>query len=153
SDDHHCLAMCLETYDAVDHVRSGFFQASRPLNITRLIKTRAQLDDRSDLFSCVRRVDECLNKGRITAGAVQSYFHRKHLRIFCCRLNQLDDFIKTVVRMMQQDVLSSQHLEEIRVWRQCRIASGLKWTVLQLGKRVVGNQRSEMRHGQRSIEF
>ena len=39
------------------------------------------------------------------------------------------------------------------MWRQRRIAGGLKRTVSQLGKRVVGNQRSKMRHRQWAIEF
>ena len=99
--------MCLETYHTIDHMRAGFFQASRPLNVAGLVKTRAQLDNRGNLFSCVSRVDERLHNGRISACAVQRHLNGKHLRIFCRRLKQLDDFIKTVVRMMQQYVLPS----------------------------------------------
>src|SRR5215468_1514882 len=105
SDDQHCLAMCLETHHSVDHVRSGFFQASRPLNVTCLVKTGTQLDNRSDLFSRVSRIDECLDQGGITARAVQRNFHGKDLWNFCRCLHPLDDLIETVVRMMQQNVL------------------------------------------------
>ena len=105
--DQQRLAMRLETYHTIDHVRADFFQASRPLNVACLIKTRAQLDNRGNLFSCVSRVDERLHNGRIPACAVQRHFNGKHLRIFCRRLDQLDDFIETVIRMMQQHVLTS----------------------------------------------
>src|SRR4029077_19984039 len=64
-----------------------------------------------------------------------------------------DDFIETVVRMMQQHVLSSYHFEEIRVWRQRWIAGRLKRTVFQLGQRVIANQRSKVRHRQWAIEL
>src|SRR5881396_2779324 len=39
------------------------------------------------------------------------------------------------------------------MWRQRRITGGLKRTVFQLGKRVVDNQRSKMRHRQWAIEL
>ena len=145
--------MCLETDYAVDDMRAGFFQAARPLNVARFIKTRAQLDNRGDLFSRISRVDQRLHNRRISACAVQRDFDGEHLRILCRRLDQLDDFIETVVRMMQQHVLSSQHFEKIRMRRQRRIARRLKRTVLQLGKGVIRHQRRKMRHRQRAIEL
>ncbi len=45
------------------------------------------------------------------------------------------------------------HFENIGVRRQRRIARRLKDAILQLGKGVVRDQRREMRHGERTVEF
>src|SRR5262249_10794894 len=102
SNNQHRLAMRLETDHTIDHVRAGFFQTPRPLNVACLVETRTQLYNRGHLFSCVSRVDERLHNGRISACAVQRYLDGKHLRIFCRGLKYLNDVINTVVTMMHQ---------------------------------------------------
>ena len=54
---------------------------------------------------------------------------------------------------MKQHILASQDLKKINVRRKRRIASRLKWSVLQLGKRIVGHERHQMRHRKRAVEF
>ena len=54
---------------------------------------------------------------------------------------------------MQKDVLTPQHLEEIHMRRKRGIARRLKRTILKFRKRIVGNQRREMSHRQRTIQF
>src|SRR5438552_1330985 len=111
-------------------MRAGFFQTAGPLDITRLIKARTQLNNSSDLFSGIRRIDQRFDDGRITTCAVQSDFNRQHLWITCRGLDPFDNSIEAVVRMMEQHVLTSQYLEKIDMRWKGRIAHRLKWMVL-----------------------
>src|SRR5437773_9544789 len=111
-------------------MRAGFFQTASPLNITRLIKARTQLNDSGDLFSGIRRIDQRFDDGRITTCAVQGDFNRQHLWIPRRGLNPLDNLIEAVVRMMEQHVLTPQHFEKIDMHRKRGIARWLKWMVL-----------------------
>ena len=78
---------------------------------------------------------------------------REHVRIFRRALDQFDHRIETFVGMMQQNVLLPHHLKNIRMRRKGRIARRLKNAVFQLGKGVVRDQRREMSHGKRTVEF
>ena len=62
-DDEERFAMCLQADHTVDDVGAGFFQAPRPLNVRRFIKSRAKLNNCRDLFACIRRIDQRLNDG------------------------------------------------------------------------------------------
>src|SRR5437667_3785679 len=58
ANDEQRFAMRLQTDYAVDHMSSGFFQTTRPLNVARLIEARSQLDNNGNLFSGIRCMDE-----------------------------------------------------------------------------------------------
>ena len=61
ADDQQSFAMRLQTDDAVDDVRSRFLETLGPLNVRRLVKARAQLDQRRDLFAGICGLDEGLD--------------------------------------------------------------------------------------------
>src|SRR5262245_33884700 len=145
--------MRFEAYYAIDDVCTSLLQAAGPLNIARLVKPRAQFDNRCHLFSGVRRIDKRSDNGRITTCSVQSNLDCQYLRILRRGFDQLDNLIEAVVRMMKQHVLAPQHFEKIDVWRKDLIASRLKWPVLQLRERVVCHEGHEMRHRNWAVEF
>ena len=130
ANDQQRLAMRFEADHSIDDVRAGFLQTPGPLNIARLIKARAQLNNGRNLFPGIGCIDERFDNGRITARSVQRDFDRQHLWITRSGLDQFDNLIEAVVRMMKQHVLASQDLEKIDVRWKRRIARRLKWPVL-----------------------
>ena len=61
-DDQQRFAMRLQSDDAVDDVRAGFFEAAGPLNVGGFIEASAQFDDGGDLFPRVGRFDQELRR-------------------------------------------------------------------------------------------
>ena len=80
-DDKQRFAVRFQPDHAIDDVGAGFFESPRPLDIRRLIEARAQFHDRGDLFSCLGRINQRLNDGRIAARTVKRDLDREHLRI------------------------------------------------------------------------
>ena len=111
-------------------MRACFLQAPRPLNVGGFIKAGAQLDDRGHLFAGSGRVHQSLYDRRIAAGAIQSNLDRKHLWVLGGVLDEFYDRIEAFVGMMQKNILFAQHLEDVGVRGQGRIACGLKNAIL-----------------------
>jgi len=153
TNDEQRLAMRFQSDNAVNDVRTRFLQPTRPLNIGRLIETRAQFHDRGHLFAGGSRIDQCFDDRRITAGSIKRDLDRKHLRIARRLFDKIDNRLKTVIGMMQKHILTPHYFEHVRVQRQRWIAPRLKWSVLQIRKCVVSQKRSEMRHRQRAVQF
>src|SRR6185312_7254445 len=145
--------MRFEANHAINDMRAGFLQTPGPLNIARLIKPRAQLNNSRNLFPCIGCIDERFNNRRITARSVKSDFDCQHLWIPRSVFDQFDNLIETIVRMVEEHVLAPQDLEKIDMRWKRWIARRLKGPVFQLGKRIVCNERHEMRHRNRPIEF
>ena len=130
ANDQQRFAMRFQADHAIDDVRASFLQTPGPLNVARLIKARAQLNNSRDLFPGIGGVDERFDNGRITARSVKRDFDCQHLWILRSAFDQFDNLIETFVRMMEQHVLSPQDLEKIDVRRKRRIARRLKGPVL-----------------------
>jgi hypothetical protein len=56
SDNQASLGMNFIPYQTINHMDAGFFQLSRPIDISGLIKTRAQFNHGCDLLSIFDRV-------------------------------------------------------------------------------------------------
>ena len=67
-------------------------------------------------------------------------------------LDEFDDRVEAFVGMMQEHVLFAHHFEDIGVWRQSRIARGLKDAILQLREGVICDQRRQVRHRERTVQ-
>ena len=145
--------MRLQPDHAVDHVRAGFLEPPRPLDVVRLVETRAQFDQRRHLFAGVGGIDQRLDDRRIAARAIERDLDREHLRIGRRALDQLHHRVVTFVGMMEQNILPPHRLEDIRVRRQRRIARRLEDAVLQFREGVVRDQRREVRHRERAVEL
>ena len=100
------------------------------MNVGGFIKAGAQLDDCSHLFAGSGRVHQGLYDRRIAAGAIQSNLDCQHLRVLRGVLDEFDDRVEAFVGMMQENVLFAQHLEDVGVCGEGRIARRLKNAIL-----------------------
>src|SRR5205823_6421153 len=147
------FAVRFQSDHAIDNVRARFFQLTSPANISGLIKAGAQFDQSGDLFAIIGSLDQRLDYGRITAGAIERNLDRQNLRIGGGTLDKADNGIETFVRMMQQNILFAHDLENVGLRRQGRIGCGLERPIFQLGEGVVRHQWHEMSHRERAIEL
>src|SRR4029077_20275090 len=147
------FAVRFQSDHAIDNVRARFFQLTSPANIGGLVEAGAQFHHSSDLLAVIGGLDQRLNYGRTTAGAIERNLERQNLRIGGGTLDEADNGIETFVRMMQQNVLFAHDLENVRLRWQGRIGCGLERPILQLGESVVRYQWHEMRHRKRAIEL
>src|SRR6266705_5490290 len=125
-------------------MRASFFQLACPLNVGSFVKSRAQLDQSSNLFPSNRCVNQGLNYRRIAAGAIKSNLDREHLRILGSFFDQLDNRIETFVWMMEQHILAAHYFKNVYMRRERRITRGLKGPVSQIRECIVRHQRHEM---------
>ena len=109
--------MGLEAGEAVDDVDAGFLQLLGPLDVVRLVEAGFQLHQRGDLLPVLRGLDESADERGIAAGAVKRLLDRKHLRIAGGLLDKIDDGLKRVVGMVEQDILRAQGVKD-----GCRVA-------------------------------
>src|SRR6266436_9824313 len=75
------LAVRFQPHHAVDDMGARFLKLSGPANIGGLVEARAQLDQSGDLLAVVGGLDQRLDYGRITAGAIERNLERQNLRI------------------------------------------------------------------------
>ena len=108
------FAMCFISHQAIHHVRSNFFQRSRPGNICFLIKSCLQLDKHRHLFAAFGCTRQSLSNGRGGANSIKGHFDRKHFRIFCRFINKTSHRIKRMVRVKQHNVARAYSAPDIR---------------------------------------
>src|SRR5206468_2841745 len=99
------FAVRFQSDHAIDDVGPGFLELPGPANIGGFIEPRAQFHQSGDLLAVVGGLDQRLDDGRITAGAIERNLERQNLRIGSCTLDKANNGIETFVRMMQQNVL------------------------------------------------
>jgi hypothetical protein len=75
-------------------------------------------------------VHERFDNGRVAARAIERDLDREHLRVLRGALDEFDDWIEALVRMMQEHVLFAHHFKNVGVRRQRGIASWLEDAVL-----------------------
>src|SRR2546430_6466320 len=95
------FAVRFQPHHAIDDMGARFLELSGPANIGGLVEAGAQFDQSGDLLAIIGGLDQRLDDGRITAGAIERNLERKHLWIGGCTLNKPDNGIETFVRMMQ----------------------------------------------------
>ncbi len=112
-DHHRHLAVRLESHDAIHHVRAGFLQPVRQLDVRFLVEARAQLDDDGDVLAGVRGGDQRIDDRRLIAGAVQRLLDREHARVGGGAAQEIEHRAEAVERVMQQHVLLADHREQV----------------------------------------
>src|SRR4029077_14993955 len=147
------FAVRFQSDHAIDDVGPGFLELPGPANIGSLVEAGAQFHQSGDLLAVVGGLDQRLDYGRTTAGAIERNLDRQNLRIGCGTLDKADNGIETFVGMMQQNILLAHDLENVGLRRQGRIGCGLERPIFQLGESVVRHQWHEMRHRKRAIEL
>src|SRR5437588_4458789 len=147
------FAVRFQPHHAIDDVGPGFLELPGPANIGGLIKPGAYFHQSGDLLAVVSGLDQRLNYGRITAGAIERNLDRQNQRIGGGTLDKPDNGIETFVRMMQQNILFAHDLENVALRRQGRTCCGMERPIFQLGEGVVRHQWHEVRHRKRAIEL
>src|ERR1700704_4368526 len=87
------LAVRFQSDHAIDDVRARFLELTSPANVGSLIEARAQFHQSGDLLAIIGGLDQRLNYGRITAGAIERNLERQHLRIGGRTLDKADNGI------------------------------------------------------------
>ena len=106
-DDHQRLGVRLVADDAVDHVRADFLELARPADVGFLVEARHQLEHDRDFLAVLRGADQRLHQDRVGAGAVDRHLDADDLRVGCRLVEQVDDRLERLVRVVQQDVAAA----------------------------------------------
>ena len=130
SDYQRDLTVSLEILESVYNVTAGFLKLFGPLDIVLFVKPGFELYKDRDLLavfscSCERRDDR-----RIAADTVKSLFDRKHIRIYRSSCNKLHNRVKSLIRMMHENIAFSDLLENIAARREFGDKLGLGVSVL-----------------------
>ena len=80
--DNKCqLAVGLEPNQAIHNVNASFFKLARPADVGLLVKACLDLNQGKNLLACFCSIDEGLNNGTVTTGAVQSLLDGQHVGV------------------------------------------------------------------------
>jgi len=91
----------------------GLLQAARLGDVGLFVETGEQFHHDGDLLARPRRPDQRLDDGRIGTGAVKSLLDCHHLRVVRRLADQLDHRAEGFIRLVQQDVVLADGLENI----------------------------------------
>ena len=97
--------MGLELEEAVYHLHSGAFEIASPADVRLFVETCLQLDQRGDRLPGLGSFGELADDRAVLAGAVEGLLYRHHRRVARRLPDELDDDVKTLVGMMDDDVL------------------------------------------------
>src|SRR5437763_1630531 len=97
--------MGLELDESVYHLRAGAFEVARPANIRFLVEARLQLDQRGDGFSGLRGLDQGAHDRAVGGGPIERLLDRHDARIARRLIEELNDDVEGLVRMMNHEIL------------------------------------------------
>ena len=100
---------------AVDHVRADLFQPLRPVDVRFLVEAREQLQHHRHLLAAARRADQDFHQLGFRAGAVDGHLDRGHARIARRLLEERDDRLERLERVVEQDVAFAHHAQHVRI--------------------------------------
>ena len=139
------LAVRLQADQTVDDVHAGVFQAPRPGDVVRFVEPRLDLDQDRDLLAVLRGARERLDEGAVAARAVQRLLDGEHLGILGRFLDEADDGIERLVRMVQEDVARRDRRAHRRRFLQLGGDRRLQQLGAQLRARVGIHERKQIR--------
>ena len=102
--DHGHLGVGLESGHTIDDIDAGFAELAGPFDVGGFVEAGFQLDGDDDLFAGARGLDEERDEWGVGAGAVKRLLDGEHLRVLGGLADEVEDGLKAVIRMMQQDV-------------------------------------------------
>ena len=115
ADDQAQLAVRLQAHEAVDDVDAGGLHPRRPGDVVAFVEARLQLDEHRDLLALFGRGHEHVDQRRIRSDAVQRHLDRDDLRILDGRAQERLDRRERIERMVDQDVLLAEVVEDLGV--------------------------------------
>ena len=107
------FAVGLQTHQPVIDLYAFVFQCARPLDVRCLVKTCGQLQHGCDFLLRGRRRDQRSHDRGFPVGPVDCLLQRDHAGITGRTLNEIDNRVKRIVGMMEQDVALAQFGEDV----------------------------------------
>src|SRR6516165_5440211 len=92
---------------------AGLLEHPGPFDVGSLLKARLKLDHDSHLFPALRCFCQRFYDGRISARSIERLLDRHHMRVFRRLPDEIENRLKTIVRMMQKDRLRSDLRENV----------------------------------------
>jgi hypothetical protein len=92
-------------------VDAGLLHLAGPSDVIGLIEAGFQLDEDRDLLFVAGGGDEGVQEGGIPAGPIKGHLDREDLRIDGSLFEKRDDGLKTLVGMMQENVVLADCLK------------------------------------------
>ena len=123
-DERH-LAVRLQAHEPVDDVHAHVLERARPLDVALLVEARLELDE-APRPPCPPPRPPCsaATIGRVLADAVQRHLDGEHVRVARRLLEERDDRLERVVRVVQQDVALADGGEDVALVRRRRSSIG-----------------------------
>ena len=109
---HQHLGVGLVAEHAVHDVGADFFELGRPADVGLLVEAGHQLQHHGHLGALLRRADQVLHQHRIGAGAIDRHLDGDDAGVVGGGADQFDHRAETLERVMQQDVLAPQYVEQ-----------------------------------------
>ena len=149
----HHLGVGLEAHHAVDHHRAGLLQAAGQLQVGLFVKACAQLDHHGHFLAITGGIDQRVDDLGVGAGAVQGLLDRQHIRVLRRLTQQVDHRAKGLVRVLQQDVLLADRLEQVVGARQDARQPRAEGRELQLRVIFQAGNREQARQVDRAVDL
>ena len=120
ADDKRNLGMRLQSDQTVNNMAARLLQHSCPDNVVLFIKPCLQLDQNRHLLAVVGRLCQCRNDRRVAADTVQRLLDGQNIGIHRSPCNEVNDRLKGLVRMTQENIPFSDLCKNITACRQLR---------------------------------
>ena len=150
--DHRQFGVSFELDKAIDDLGASALQRARPADIGFLVEPRLELDQRGDRFSRFRSLDERAHDGRFGRCPVERLLYCDHIGVARGLLQELDDDIKRLVRMMNDEVFLADGRETVS--RVIANALGIAWIVgheFEI-RAIYGHQLRELVERQNAVD-
>src|SRR6185437_10603623 len=99
--------------EPIDDLRAGALQIPRPADIGLFVEARLQLHERGDRLASVRRFDERPHNRAVGGRAIERLLDRDHVGIVRRLIEEADDNVKRLIRMMDDQILLPNRRENI----------------------------------------
>src|SRR5271163_2499857 len=99
------LGVCLQLQKSVNHLDPGAFKIAGPADVCFLVKARLELDQRRHRLSGLGGLGQFPDDRAVFAGAVERLLDRRDGGVACSLPQKLNDDVKALIGMMDDDVL------------------------------------------------
>ena len=127
------LCMGLESKDPVHHMHSHVFEFARPGNIVFFVEAGLKLHDHRNLLAIDARFHERLDNRRLRIHAIKRLFDGQHIGVGSGLPHKVDHGRKTVIGVIEQQVVLTNGIEQSRVRRDGDRDRRLERRVFQFG--------------------
>ena len=129
---HQHLGVCFVADDAVNDMSADFFELGGPADIGFFVEARHEFDDDGDFLAVACGAQQRLHQHGIRSGAIDGHLDGNDLRIGGSLVNERNNGQKTLVRVMQQNVVFTQGFKNTVPLVERLGQARRKWRKLQI---------------------